>query len=247
MFLRLRSTGAYMVQREAPSDVVIASFGVVCSVLLAYLVTVEGNNGGFATETAIGLSYLAVWVPLLGAVLIAISFRGKRSLRLDFGARFTWLDVLFGLTLGFFLRSIATLIEIFVYGRPAAGSITLGPTVYDMWWILLAIAAPVLIAPVVEELFFRGLLQRAVQKASGRSFPASSHAPAVVAVAVSSLVFAAVHILQTNGSTQMVVVGTSTLILGIGLGTLVAVTGRLGGAIIAHMVFNGLGVLATLL
>lgn len=165
----------------------------------------------------------------------------------DFGLCFTWLDILFGLILGFFLRSLTTLVEVFAYGRPAGSGLVFGPTVYDMWWVLLAIVAPVLIAPVIEELFFRGLLQRAVLKAFSRSLPTSRRLPTVIAVAVSSLVFAAVHVLQTSGGTETVVVGLSTLILGIGLGTLAAVTNRLGGAIIAHVSFNALGVLSTLL
>ncbi|MBG6237088.1 membrane protease YdiL (CAAX protease family) [Mycetocola sp. CAN_C7] len=191
--------------------------------------------------------YLAVWVPLLGAVLYATYRRGQCSLRLDFGLRSTWLDILFGLTLGFFLRSIATLVEILIYGRAATGGATFGPTVYDIWWVLLAVLAPVVIAPVIEELFFRGLLLRAVMKASARSTATSSRIPAVIAIGVSSLVFAAVHMLQTGGGAPMAVVGISTLVVGIGLGTLAAVTARLGGPIIAHVTFNGLGVLATLL
>lgn len=209
---------------------------------------VAAKRGSLGTGDFAGvLSFLAAWIPLLGAVLIASFLRGQRSLRLDFGLRFTWLDILFGLTLGFFLRSITTLIEIVFYGSPATGGVTFRPTVYDVWWVLLAVIAPVLISPFIEELFFRGLLQRSVLKASARSLPPTSRVPTVIAVTVSSLVFAAVHMLQTSGGAQMAVVGLSTLIVGIALGTLAAVTGRLGGAIIAHVVFNGLGVLGTLL
>lgn len=225
-----------------------AGFGVLVSCGLAWLVGVAALRPALTSvEARIALTYLAVWAPLLGAVLIASYLRGQHSLRLDFGLRLTWLDILFGLTLGFFLRSITTLIEIVFYGSPATGGVTFGPTVYDLWWVLLAVIAPVLISPFIEELFFRGLLQRSVLKASARSLPPTSRVPAVIAVAVSSLVFAAVHMLQTGGGAQMAVVGLSTLMVGIALGTLAAVTGRLGGAIIAHVVFNGLGVLGTLL
>lgn len=225
-----------------------AGVGIMLALGCAWLVgAAEIRAWRTPAELQFALSYLATWVPLLSVVFFASYVRGAQSFRTDFGLRVSWLDVLYGLTLGFFLRSIATVIEIAVYGRPAGGGITFGPTVYDVWWVLLAIIAPVLLAPVIEELFFRGLLQRAVLRASRRSMAPSSRLPAVIAVTVSSLVFAAVHVLQTGGGAQAVVVGISTLVLGIGLGALAAVTGRLGGAIIAHIVFNGLGVLGTLL
>lgn len=225
-----------------------ATLGLLTAIAAVTLVGLAISRGvlaqGAGTST---LSYVASWGPLLGAVLLATYARGQRSLRLDFGLRFTWLDILFGLALGFFLRSVTTVIEIVIYGSPAGGAITFGHTIYDVWWVLIAVAAPVLISPLIEELFFRGLLQRAVLKATGRSMAAPSRLPTVIAVAVSSFVFATVHVLQTSGGTETAAVLVSTLVLGIGLGTLAAVTGRLGGAIIAHIAFNGLGVLGTLL
>lgn len=225
-----------------------AAVGLVLSLGFAWWVGIAASRGAFGTGAfATAVSYLATWVPLLGTVLFASYVRGKRSLRLDFGLRFGWLDILFGLALGFLLRSVATVIEIAYYGRPAGGGVTFGPSVYDVSWVFFAIVAPILIAPFIEELFFRGLLQRALLKAAGRSLPVSSRVPTFIAVAVGSLVFAAVHMLQAGTGAQVAVVGWSTLLLGIGLGALAAATGRLGGAIIAHVVFNGLGVAGMLL
>lgn len=234
--------------REGRWGVADAAVGLALSLGLAWAAGLAVSRGTFgAGESATAFSYLATWVPLLGTVVFASFVRGKRSLRLDFGLQFRWLDILYGLTLGFFLRSIATVIEIAYFGRPAGGGVTFGPVVYDVWWVLFPLLAPVLVAPIIEELFFRGLLQRAVLKTSRRSAPAASRLPTFIAVAVSSLVFAAVHTLQAGTGTQMAVVGWSTLLLGIGLGALAAITGRLGGAVIAHVVFNGLGVAGMLL
>ncbi len=83
-------------------------------------------------------------------------------------------------------------------------------------------------APVVEEVFFRGLLLRALMRRFGP----------LVAVCVQAAVFAAVHAqwLQFPG----------LFVFGLVAGGLVAVTGRLGPAVIAHMAFNA-GTLALLL
>ncbi|WP_354500209.1 type II CAAX endopeptidase family protein [Mycetocola sp. 2940] len=222
--------------------------GFALAVLLVGLVGTQALRAWPpSAEWQVALSYLAAWLPMLGAVLVASYLHGRRSLALDFGLRFSWLDILYGLTLGFFLRSIVTLIEILGYGGPAGGAVRFGPVDYNLVWMLLAVVAPILVAPVIEELFFRGLLQRSVLNASKSSIRGSSRFPMVLAVAMSSITFAVVHMLQTGGGAQTVVVGLATLILGIGLGTLAAITGRLGGAIIAHIVFNGLGVLGTLL
>lgn len=225
-----------------------AALGLAAAALLVGIVgAAPASPNPLSLEWRTSLSFLAAWLPLLGAVLIATFARGQRSLRLDFGLYFTWLDILYGFALGFVLRTMATLIEIAFYGRLSGGAITFGPINYDLWWILLAIVAPVLLAPLVEELYFRGLLQRAAERTFGRSFPPSSRVPLIIAVTVSSVFFAAVHMLQTDGGAQTAAVGLSTLLLGTALGTLAAITGRLGGAIIAHAVFNGLGVLGTLL
>ncbi|MCU1545260.1 MAG: hypothetical protein JWP30_360, partial [Homoserinimonas sp.] len=108
---------------------------------------------------------------------------------------------------------------------------TFGPVIYDGWWFFAAILAPVVIAPVVEELFFRGMLQRAVS------------ASKLVAVLASSAIFALIHL----ASGYSWVATLSTFIVGFAFGSLAARTGRLGGPIIAHATFNGSLVALTLL
>jgi membrane protease YdiL (CAAX protease family) len=228
-----------------------ATVGVALAVLLVWAVSWAATRGWPAMpELRTALSYLAAWAPLLGAVLFASYVRGRHSLVRDFGLRFEWIDLFFGLVVGGMMRAATTLVEIVVYGRVASGGPTFGPVVHDIWWVLFTILAPILAAPLIEELFFRGLMQRALVRASLESASAAMRAsriPVVVAIIVTAIVFAAVHMLQTSGGLEMIVVGISTLIVGVGTGVLAATTGRLGAGIIAHITYNGLIVTWSLL
>lgn len=201
------------------------------------------------------LSYLVVWVPLLGACAYACYVRGTRSPARDFGLRITWLDVLFGLGVGLVVRALAGVIEIIVYGRMTLGGVTFGEIVYDGWWVFGALVAPILIAPFVEELFFRGLVLRATYRAgvgSGVGAGAAAAEPvgrgtaSVVAVIVSASLFSLLHLVEVTNAQTAIVLGLSTLILGIATGMIAVYTKRIGGAMVAHATFNGSLILAGL-
>lgn len=103
-------------------------------------------------------------------------------------------------------------------------------------WIVGVILLVVVGAPLAEELLFRGLILRILQKSFGSVF----------AVVASSLLFAIPH-WQPDASWQETVVllsalGTVGLVLGIGA----VVTNRLGPAVIAHFFFNAIGTIVTL-
>ena len=190
---------------------------------------------------ALVLSYLAVWVPLLGAV-VACYLKGSRSLSRDFGLRFRPLDLLWGLAIGLLARVASSLLEIIGYGQMGSSAVTLEQPVYDGWWAFGVIVAPIILAPVIEELFFRGLLLRALIVEMTASVPAKA-----TAILVSAAIFAALHIVEAGSGIAALVVGLSTFIVGVALATLAVLTGRLGGAVIAHITFNALGIVPGLL
>ena len=197
------------------------------------------------------LSYLVVWVPLLGACAFACYVRGTRPPARDLGLRITWLDVLFGLGIGLVVRALAGMIEVIVYGRMSLGGVTLGEIVYDGWWVFGALVAPILIAPFVEELFFRGLVLRATYRAgvgadATAAGPAGRGAASVVAVIVSASLFSLLHLVEVTNVQSAIVLGLSTLILGIATGMIAVYTKRIGGAMVAHATFNGSLILAGL-
>ena len=191
------------------------------------------------------LSYAVVWVPLLGACLFACFVTGTRSLRADYGLRITALDVLFGLGAGLLLRAFASVVEIAFYGRMSGLGVQFGDIVYDGWWVFGTLLAPILLAPFIEELFFRGLVQRTARRVSERIMPA--RLAVFVSIVVSAALFAVLHLTESTNATAAAVLGISTFALGLTSALIAALTGRIGGSIVAHMTFNGSLVLAALM
>ena len=219
---------------------------VLASILV--LLFSETARGGWPhnPRLAVLLSYLVVWLPLLGAVFLASRLRGGRSLAVDFGLTFRPLDLLWGATFGVLARLVTGILEIVVYGRLGSDGASFSEPVRDLWWLFAALVAPVLIGPVIEEVFFRGLLARAVRDAAERG-GGSRRAAGVTAILVSAAVFALVHVLSAATPAGMVVIGLSTFLFGLGTAALTLVTGRLGGAIVAHVTFNALVLVPALL
>lgn len=190
------------------------------------------------------VSYLAVWIPL-GASIV-LSGRWRRS---SAGAaraahrRFRAIDLLWGLSLGLVARAAASVLEMLFFGRSGSGEVTLGAVDEGIWWIFGAIIAPLILAPVIEEIFFRGILLPSIQRSAAGLGERTSR---VLSVIVSAVAFALLHLVAVDSSSSALVVGLSTLIFGLVTGVLVATTGRIGGAIVAHITFNALVLLPLL-
>lgn len=82
-------------------------------------------------------------------------------------------------------------------------------------------------APLVEEVIYRGLLYRALEKAAGMG----------VAIALVSLLFAGVHVFQYRNNIGVIIVIT---LLSFTLTVSRAITGKMLPAFIIHLVFNGI-------
>jgi membrane protease YdiL (CAAX protease family) len=197
---------------------------------------------------------LAGYGALFVTALRAARSRGTGSLARDFGLRFRPVDLAIGFGVG-----IAAKIAGFVVAIPllrlTGGTPTSNvPTQSDLFWIVLnTVVATTLIAPVVEELFFRGLLLRAIRHrvlrgpaSQPRTTPPSSarrRSALLASVLISSAAFMAMHLYQARDLATLVVLGSATLILGLANAVLATRTGRLGPGIVAHMVFNGVALL----
>ena len=90
------------------------------------------------------------------------------------------------------------------------------------------VVAVVLVAPFVEELYFRGLLLRALWGRMGR----------VLTVALSAVLFGLAHV-------QLLQL-PALVVFGLVAGTLVVATRRLAPAMWAHAAFNGVTVVQLL-
>lgn len=236
--------------------VVLGLFAVV--VLLGYgylLLRLPAKQGPF--ELVFGV----IAYGLLVAALVVISRRrGLKSLRADFGLWFRPVDLAIGLGIGILVRILSViegLIVVAIAGKgPTRGNVDFGTD--PLWIILNGFVIAALVAPVVEELVFRGLVLRAVRwavlrgrRSSPRAQPASAplrNGAAVLAVAVSALLFAAAHLYESIGDPiLLIVLGLFTVTAGVLHGLITIATGRLGPAIVAHVVVNGSSALLVLL
>lgn len=176
---------------------------------------------------ATALLQVPLWAGLLGAPLWASYLKGRRSLADDFGLRMQPMDVPLGLAAGFVGQIVLLLLLSLVYHLlgvdldrvgETAEELTEGAT--DAVGVVLLVLIVGLAAPVFEELFYRGLWLRAIERRAG----------AVAAVIGSSVLFGLVHFEPYD------------LPALIGFGAIAAVltvrTGRLGPAIWAHVAFN---------
>ena len=101
---------------------------------------------------------------------------------------------------------------------------------------LVVVLAVVIVAPIAEEVFYRGVAYSAWMRERGRTF----------ALVASSLLFAVSHLALPDATMAGFAAGVVLLIpffgLGLGLGLVYQVTGSLLAAIVMHATINGISV-----
>ncbi len=148
------------------------------------------------------------------------------------------IDTLLGLSLAVTMRGLVELIV------PTTGSLGGATLDADALETLVGVAVLVVgfaaVSPIVEELFFRGLIQRATTQIGGGAWLSR-----IAAIAVTTALFVFLHV-GTIGVTPTWAIFVAGVIVGLGCGALVAATGRVTGAVVAHVGFNGSGVILLL-
>jgi len=207
---------------------------VVSSLILLVL-----GNGGAATEVSFGVlavALLGAWASYLIGMWIASQRAGSGSMISDYGITFRWID-LAGLAIG----AGAQLVVIRVVYLPLEA---LWPDTFTRDRLtenaqdlvdraggastLLLVGIVVIGAPLVEEVFYRGLMQRSL---------AARFNEGAVLVAVAAI-FAAVHFRPIEFP--------GLFVFGLILGWAALRTNRLGMAITIHVGFNLTGMLLVL-
>jgi membrane protease YdiL (CAAX protease family) len=228
--------------REVIIAVGVFAVCLVLSIVAAGTLAIDVTN-----DDAVGaftfVASLVAYGALAVVIVVASRARGIGSLAADFGLQFRWVDLAIGFGVGIALRVVyffIAAIVITVSGHvPERGNFVM-PTA-PLWVILNAFVLVVLVAPFVEELFFRGLVLRATRNRVLRRGGTATRA-AVLSVAVSALGFSLMHLYESPDGVFLVILGLSTLLVGAANGMIVLLTGRLGGAIVTHAVFNGIAV-----
>ena len=218
-----------------------AVLGIVASLALsvAGVGIALGLSGDETTDDiplwATALLNVPLWAGLFGAVLYATRRKGSGSLRQDFGLAMRPGDVPLGLVAGFLGQIVIVLVTVPVYKLLGVDTDEVGQTAEDLADravhapdVIALLVMVVLIAPVVEELFHRGLVLRSLERRWGTA----------VAVIGSSLLFAALHF-QWYDLLPLSLAGLLFAILRVR-------SGRLGPAIWAHLAFNLTAVISLL-
>lgn len=212
--------------------------GVVLSTItagIAEAITGYRASSGGSIPIAVTIADVAgLWVGLVGSVLIASRTRGTRDLGRDYGWGIgRWWDLPVGAGIG--LACQYALIPLLYLpfehvdrhlnqqlGQPVRQDTGAAHTTLAAIALLLFLAVG---APIVEELFFRGLLLRSLL---GRT-------PTPVAIVLSAVLFALAHFEAVQFA--------GLALFGVVLALLAWRTGRLAPGIGAHAAFNAVAVL----
>jgi membrane protease YdiL (CAAX protease family) len=207
---------------------------VLASILGGIALVITGDED---STLLLAAGFVGLWIPLVGAALVASTAFGTRSLRRDVGFAFELGDVWRGLLVGLAGLVAASAVQLALSPFP---ELTGTNTNYIEDQAATTIGAVVVAfstmlgAPVVEELFFRGLLQRAMARLG------------LFAAVLQAVIFGLIHVTPDEG------LGNVGIILGVGtfglvLGLAARRFGRLGPTIVGHAIFNAAAVIPLLL
>ena len=155
---------------------------------------------------------------------------GTGNLVHDLGFRIRWIDLALGLGGAIALTIALMIINVIshVIGIPNGSNLTeVSRRGRDIAVFLTLFVTAGIIAPLTEELLFRGLILRGL----------SSRWSTWGAVGLQAAVFGAAHITPSEGWGNVDLI-VSLGVMGLGLGALAKLTGRLGTGMVAHAVFN---------
>jgi membrane protease YdiL (CAAX protease family) len=219
------------------SDLLITSIALLLAAgAAAGFFFVEPYLGGFPLSLV--LSYVIVWIPLVAAILV-VKHSHRWSWSRGFGLKFQWIDIAWGLGAAFIAHAAVLLIETSVLGFQLATSPAIPTSLSSLFSLLLIVSFGVVLSPLIEEVFFRGMLLRELD-AQLRSWRLPGSVAVLSSVVLSSVLFGAVHIIGMSPGVVTFTVFASTMVFGIIAATLSTLTGRIGAAIIAHATFNAL-------
>ena len=213
--------------------------GLLGAVAIETIEAVTGDSvdadGPIAIAAFVGINALA----LIGVLRVATHRRGQGSFKVDFGLDVRRWDPLIGLGIGFVALIVAGLASAGIDAAFDADEPTTNVPVDDLstfTQFAVFFVAVAIVTPVVEELFFRGLLYRSILK-RGRS--------PLRAIPVTTLVFVLPHLPAVDSWPEVVSLFASIGVLGLAFNLACHWTdNRLFAPITAHFVVNALATVA---
>ena len=219
-----------------------AAVGFVAGGVLGLVIALALRAADYPLGRAFALatSELGLWSGLIGACIYVSRRKGTGSLARDFHWSFRWSDVGVGFA-GSIAGRVASAAVIAPIPMPFPhvqdpdrslfGRVTSGP-----WSWVVVVAIVCVGAPLVEELFFRGLVQPRLVTLLGP----------VRGIVLASCLFGAAHLTAWQGP---ITLAYALAVAGAGLvlGTLRHLSGRLGPGTAAHAFFNAEALLAVAL
>jgi CAAX protease family protein len=198
---------------------------VATAVVLGIWAGAKGLDSNHPSLGALAVGEAALWVGLLGAPVLASKRKGAGSLSVDFGLSFRWADAPIGLVAGLVCQYVLVWL-IYLPLRQVVSQHDLDAPVrqvtdnaHGVSYFVLTVVV-VVGAPIVEELFFRGLVLRSLQRRFGDAW----------AVIGSAVLFGVAHFEKYQLP--------ALVALGIVLGIMAVRTRRLGLSIFTHAGFN---------
>jgi membrane protease YdiL (CAAX protease family) len=183
---------------------------------------------------------------------------GAGSMAVDFGLVVRRVDFAAGVGVAVGFELVVLVVGIVLHGLGAATPTPNVVAASDPVWNLLRLGlVSVFIGPVIEELFFRGLLMRAIRNlvlrgpaaartSSGEPSEERRRTALTVSIVVSAVVFMVLHLYEAVDAISIVSLAANTFIVGVLLGWLATRTGRLGPGIVAHASLNAISVITLL-
>ncbi len=207
-------------------------------ITLAIALVASGTPADKA-RTTLPLGWLAVaqtglWLGYLGVVWWAARYKGH-GMREDFALSIKGIDVPIGIGVGMAAQYLIPLVYLPLHAlvhfdtedisRPARDITDRASGAVGVVLLVLIVGIG---APIVEEIFFRGLLQRSLIRRVGPGW----------GIALTAVIFGAVHLEPLQFP--------ALALAGAAFGILAYRAGRLGPSIVAHMLFNLTAVIALL-
>jgi len=210
--------------------------------IVANLATVVASHATRSSGASPSLRLLSVAAILYGSlVLAAVHFYrqdGSLQFRHAYGLVFRWSDLAWGFVVSIVARIAATVVilPLLLLAPDAVGTnIPSGDELEGVWVLVALSVAAVVLAPIVEELYFRGFVQRSLE----------TRWSIAVAIAMASVLFGLAHVGFQPG-VGSIGIALSTGTAGAVFGIAAWYTRRLGVSMAAHAMFNAVAVAAVL-